>query len=121
MLIDGGGELEVQYDKKVAKTFKNHSSIQKAAGKFAKQLKIRLDQLRAAHTYGDFCLLGIGSPHNLNGDLNDCCGISITANFRLIIKPCVDKLSAGKLAKCDTIIVKGVADYHGDKYNWIIP
>lgn len=68
-----------------------------------------------------FISLGLGKPHRLYGDLNKCYGISITGNYRLIVKPVCNEIDINSLKCCDTVIVKGVVDYHGEKYNWIIP
>lgn len=48
-------------------------------------------------------------------------GVSISANRRLIIQPVSEKLSPEALKNFDTIIIKGVEDYHGSKNEWIIP
>mgnify|MGYP007016528559 FL=1 len=49
--------------------------------------------------------------------------LRLTANYRLIIAPNTNDRSVEGLRICDTIIIKGVMDYHGKgaKNNWIIP
>lgn len=49
--------------------------------------------------------------------------VFLSANYRIIIKPVSDDLSAESLKVCDTLIIEGVIDYHGkgSKHSWIIP
>lgn len=49
--------------------------------------------------------------------------LTVSANYRLIIKPKNEDYSAESLINCDTFIIEGVIDYHGkgSKRNWIIP
>ena len=90
----------------------------------AEMLKIlikRKNALVAAERFGIYLTTGLGKPHPLEGNLDDCYGISLTANYRLIVKPKVSILTTEMLNSCDTIIIKGVEDYHGGKSNWIVP
>lgn len=54
---------------------------------------------------------GFGKPHPLKGNMERYFGVGITGNYRLVVMP------KGN----EKIIVRGVIDYHGDKYNWLIP
>ena len=67
-----------------------------------------------------FC---IGKVESLSGDLSGYYSIRLTANYRLIFKPKSHDLSAESLKACDTIIIKGVIDYHvrSNRRNWLIP
>lgn len=66
---------------------------------------------------------GPGKIESLSGNLKGCFSIRLNANFRLVIKPKSYDLSAESLNNCDTVIIKGVIDYHGtgNKTNWLIP
>ena len=59
----------------------------------------------------------------MEGNLKGYYSLRVSANYRLIVRPITDDLSIEKLKECDTVIVKGVTDYHGknNKHNWIIP
>lgn len=59
----------------------------------------------------------------LAGDLKGSYSLRVSANYRLIVKPKTNDLSAESLGSCDTLIIEGVVDYHGKgkKNSWIIP
>ena len=65
----------------------------------------------------------IGKTEPLSGDREGEYSLRITANYRLIVAPDTSDRSVEGLRCCDTIIIKGVMDYHGKgtKNNWIIP
>lgn len=86
-----------------------------------KILKKRILQMKASNNFAIYLTAGLGKPHLLDGDLSGCYGISITANYRLVVKPITDAYDVKSLSQCDTVLVKGVVDYHGGKYNWILP
>lgn len=48
-------------------------------------------------------------------------GISITANYRIVVEPLETKLDLESLKNCKVLNIKGVLDYHGAKNEWIIP
>lgn len=54
-------------------------------------------------------------------EIKGCYGVSITGNIRLIVKPDVGGVDPATLMKCDSVIIKGVVDYHGKKQEWLIP
>lgn len=84
-------------------------------------VKKRLDHLRAAPNFFTFLNLRLGQPHRLEHDLKDCYAVNISANYRLIIEPVTEAFDNDSLLNCNTVIIKGVMDYHGGKCNWIIP
>ena len=69
------------------------------------------NRFRAAVSYSDIIALGLGKPHFLRGDMKDFCAISVSANIRLVYK----------IGPDDTVTMKGVCDYHGEKIEWIVP
>ena len=106
--------IYIEYERtKVQTLFEDIAKLEKTIGKpYTKTLIKTLRRFQAAVSYEkDILNLGLGKPHDLSGDLKGYCGISISANMRLIYK----------VKKADTIIVKGVCDYHGSNKNWIIP
>ncbi len=114
--------MQIQYTDKVEKYFQNFSKLQKKVGiEKTKAIKKHIDNLKASNNFGIFLSLGLGKPHSLTGNHQGEYGICITANERLIVEPVCDNLSMEMLKLCDTIIIKGVEDYHGSKENWLIP
>ena len=98
--------------------------MQKQIGaELTRAVKKKYNQLIA---FSDFLALlnsGIGKIESLEGDLKGSYSLRASANYRLILKPKAKDLSAESLKDCDTVIIKGVIDYHGKekKLNWIIP
>ena len=86
-----------------------------------KQVKKRYNQLKAADNFIIYLNTRLGNPHSLSGELEGYYAVNITANKRLIIRPKTDSLDYDSLKMCETVIVKGVLDYHGKKYEWLIP
>lgn len=86
-----------------------------------KTLKRRILQIKASNNFMIYFKTGLGKPHPLDGNLKGSYGISITGNYRLVVEPITDAYDVESLSKCDTVLVKGVVDYHGGKYNWILP
>ncbi|NLM20145.1 MAG: type II toxin-antitoxin system YoeB family toxin [Peptococcaceae bacterium] len=85
-----------------------------------RSIKKRFDQLKAAANFDIFLTTGLGKPHPLKGNLKGYYGISVSGNTRLIVKPDVERLDPDSLKKCDSVIIKGVVNYHGYKQEWLI-
>ena len=84
-------------------------------------IKRRYNQIHSCNSFYEIIQNGFGKPESLSGDLKGYYSLRLNANYRLIIRPKSKDLSVGGLKKCDTVIVKGVIDYHGKGNNWIIP
>ena len=73
----------------------------------------------------DFNLMHIEKVEmeSLEGDRKGSYSLTVSANYRLIIKPKAKDQSTESLKRCDTFVIEGMIDYHGKgtKYNWIIP
>ncbi|AXU54319.1 TPA: type II toxin-antitoxin system YoeB family toxin [Clostridioides difficile] len=114
--------MQIEYDEKVEKYFSNFDLMRKKIGNdMTKTIKKRINQLMAADTFGIYLSTGLGKPHSLENDLKGFYGVSISKNYRLIIKPNTDDLSSEYLKVCKLVKIKGVEDYHGTKHEWIIP
>jgi proteic killer suppression protein/toxin YoeB len=87
----------------------------------ARQIKKRYDQIRAFNSFYGFQQSGYGRVESLSGNLKGYYSVRLSSNYRLIIKPKSVDLSAYSLKECDTVIIKGVIDYHGRGNNWLIP
>lgn len=89
--------------------------------KMGKDLTRNAKKLKAAANFSIYLSTGLGKPHPLVGNLKGYYGINITGNIRLLVKPDVESLDPASLKKCDSVIIKGVMDYHGRKREWLIP
>ncbi len=123
--------LQIEYeDPNVKELFNDLGLIQDSKNlmkkrigiELTKAVKKRYDQLKAANNFAIYLATGLGKPHSLLGDMLGCYEIHISANWRLIVRPVSDDTSAESLKKCDTLIIKGVMDYHGNgsSNNWLI-
>ena len=109
-------------DKKLNKLLNDVDMLKKTIGlDMTKSLKKRIDQLRAADNFKEYLDIGLGDPHSLVGNLDNLYGIKINRNYRLIVEPISKKLDDDSLKKCKKVNLKGVADYHDGKCEWIIP
>ena len=102
--------------------FEDYKAMHKKIGaEKTRAVKKHMDRLRASGSFQTFLKLGLGKPHLLKENLAGCYAISISGNMRLIVKPVCEDCSPEALKSCDTIIVKGIGDYHGEKIEWLIP
>lgn len=115
--------MRIEYDsKKTEKLFYNFNNIiQKVGLELAQKIKLRFNQIEAANNFQEYLTNGIGNPHHLTGKLKKCYGVSLNKNYRLIVEPKTKNFDLKSLEQCHNIIVKGVIDYHGQKYEWLIP
>lgn len=89
----------------------------------SKSVKKRYNQIISFSSFSALLLSGIGKMESLEGNWKGSYSLRVSVNFRLIVKPKSKDRGAESLKKCDTLIIKGVIDYHGKgtKYSWIIP
>ena len=68
---------------------------------------------------------GLGKPHSLESSKGTnergYYGVSLTANYRLIVKPNCENTNAETLKECKEVIIMGVKDYHGKNEKWLVP
>ncbi len=106
----------------VEKHFKDFDLLKRKIGNdLTKNIKKRLDQLRASANFSIFLSTGLGKPHPLYENLKGCYGISISGSIRLLVRPDVKNLDPDSLKNCNLVIIEGVIDYHDQKYKWLIP
>lgn len=116
--------LQLEYqDAKVKKVLCDAKMLQKKVGlEIGKKIKQRINQLEAADNFYQYITkIGFGKPHRLEGNLDKCYGISITANYRMIVELVETELNIESLKCCKIVNIKGVVDYHGGKNEWIVP
>ena len=111
-------------NQKIRKLFDlpTYNKLQKKIGfKLTKPIKLRILQIKAFSSFFSYFEAGLGKPERLSGVNDDKYSIVLTGNYRLIVKPVTEGYDKESLLKCESIIIEGVVDYHGDKYNWLIP
>ena len=121
--MKGGLRLQIEADnRRLEKKLSDIENLKKTIGiDMTRALKQRIDQLRAADNFKEYLEIGLGDPHPLIGNLDNLFGIKINRNYRLIVEPLSKKLDDDSLRKCKKVNLKGVADYHDGKCEWIIP
>lgn len=116
--------MQLEYkDEKVRKILCDAKTLQRKVGlEIGRKVKQRINQLEAAENFNQYLTkIALGKPHHLEGNLDKCFGISITANYRIVVEPLGTKLDIESLKDCKVLNIKGVLDYHGGKNEWIIP
>lgn len=95
----------------------------KIGADFTKTVKKRYNQMISFSTFYALQRSKIGKMESLEGDRKGSYSLTVSANYRLIIKPKAKDQSSESLKNCDTFVIEGVIDYHGkgSKNNWIIP
>lgn len=113
----------IEYESEsVRKIFNDYELMKKEIGNDrARATKKRIDQLKASVNFSIFLTTGLGKPHPLYENLKGYYGVMITGNVRLIVRPNAKSMEPEVLKQCDTVIIKGVMDYHGSKNEWLIP
>lgn len=115
--------MEIQYEnERIKKIFLNYHSMIKLIGvEKTKAVKKRLDQIKASVNFQRWLDTRLGDPHSLTEfGKYSYYGVSVTSNYRLVLRPGTEDNSAESLLTCTIVVVKGVCDYHGDKTNWIV-
>ncbi len=96
--------------------------IKKIGLEKTKAVKKKYNQIVAFSSFSSLLDSRISKMESLSGDKEGSYSLHLTANYRLIVAPNTENRSAEGLRKCDTIIIRGVMDYHGKgaNNNWII-
>lgn len=116
--------MQFEYkDEKVRKILCDDKLLQRKVGlEMGRKIKQRMNQLKAVDNFNQYLTkIALGKPHPLEGNLDKCFGISITANYRIVVEPLETELDIESLKNCKMLNIKGVLDYHGGKNEWIIP
>lgn len=107
----------------VQKIIENPTKLKRKIGlELGKMLKRRLNILEATDNFNEYLLkVGLGKPHPLTGNLDNCYGIFISKNYRLVVEPMIKNMDMESLKECKVLNIKGVLEYHDGKNEWIIP
>ena len=111
------------YDKNVQKIIEDSKLLQGKVGlEIGKSIKRKLNQLKVSKDFYYYLTkIGLGNPHPLKGDMKGCYALSVSPNYRLIVEPNSDYANIQSFQNNKEIYIKGVVEYHGGKYEWIIP
>lgn len=117
--------MDIEYaNKQVERVMTDAKLLVKRVGEpIAKRIIRRLNQLEAFSNIGELMKSGIDNPHPLNTNLYGCIGWSLNGNYRFILDVGLgkkEKYIESEVNLKEKIIIKGVADYHGGKDEWII-
>ena len=110
--------MQFEYeDEKVRKILCDSKTLQRKVGlEIGRKIKLRMNQLEAVNNFNEYLTkLAFGKPHPLEGNLEKCYGIHITANYRIVVEPLETNLDIESLKECKKLKIKGVLDYHGGK------
>lgn len=78
---------------------------------FIKKIINRMSEIRAANNLDEIPHLPPPRRHKLEGDYNDCWGIDISKNFRIVLKP-IGKWNESDLKTINEIKILSIEDYH---------
>lgn len=104
--------MEVSYaSKKLEKILTNERMIKKQYTAFYKKIINRMSEIRAANNLDEIPHIPPPRRHKLEGDYNDCWGIDVSKNFRIILRP-VGNWDETDLKTINKIQILSVEDYH---------
>ncbi|MBP1153295.1 MULTISPECIES: hypothetical protein [unclassified Paenibacillus] len=110
--------MEIRFENDTQKEFyESEKLLRREYGELARAIARRLVQIKAYESVRQLLNTGLGKPHMLTGEYDKCIAISVSANYRLIIKPEYPEYT--DFAKLDLSIVTvvtimEVTDYHGN-------
>lgn len=111
------------HNKNVQKIMQDPKLLQGKVGlEISKNVKRRLNQLESSFDFYYYLKnVRFGNPHPLKGDMKGNYSLSISPNYRLIVKPISNNKDIASFKDKKEIYIEGVVDYHDGKYEWIIP
>ena len=109
-------------EKVLSSGFNSNTINQYLGPQYIKPLKMIYNSFNQSPNFYVLMMMKIRKMEHLTNSKNPKeYSMHLTANYRLIFEPKIDDLSPVSLKKCQTVIVKGVVDYHGSNRTWIIP
>lgn len=104
--------MEISYaNTKLEKILTNERMIKKYYTAFYKKIIHRMSEIRAANNLDEIPHVPPPRRHKLEGHYNDCWGIDISKNFRIILKPIGD-FNESDLKTINEIEILSIEDYH---------
>ncbi|MBE0336042.1 plasmid maintenance system killer protein [Paenibacillus sp. 28ISP30-2] len=96
---------------KLEKVLTNERLIKREYTAFYKKLINRMSELRAANNLDEIPHVPPPNRHKLSGDYNDCWGIDVSKNYRIVLRPIGDWESTD-LKTIRNVEIITVEDYH---------
>lgn len=96
-------------ENKIFKLILNEQKGNKKFGSLYKKIKQRIYFLMAVDNLEDYPTAPPYSRHKLGGDLKDCYGISVSGNWRIIIRSVSHEVDLSKIREIEIL---DVCDYH---------
>lgn len=96
---------------KLKRILEDERLISKYYSKISTALKNRLTELRAAECLNDIPENPPPKRHKLMGDYNNCWGVSVSKNFRMILEP-IGEYDINDLSSIHSVKILKIEDYH---------
>lgn len=104
--------MQVSYaTTKLEKILTNERMIKKQYTAFYKKIINRMSEIRAANNLDEIPHVPPPRRHKLEGEYNDCWGIDISKNFRILLRP-VGDWDESDLKTISEIMILSIEDYH---------
>ncbi|AIU80840.1 MULTISPECIES: type II toxin-antitoxin system RelE/ParE family toxin [Bacillus amyloliquefaciens group] len=97
--------------RKLEKILTNERLIKKEYTLFYKKVINRISEIRVANNLDEIPHVPPPRRHKLDGDYNDCWGIDISKNFRIVLRPIGD-WDESELKSINEIEILSIGDYH---------
>lgn len=105
-------QMEIHYaTEKDKKIFTSERLIKKYYGKIANSLAVRLSELRVADNLSDIPQTPPPRRHKLGGDYQNCWGLNVSKNFRMILEP-VGEYDVNDVTSIREVKIIRIEDYH---------
>jgi len=104
--------MEIEYsNSKMKKDFEDKRRLRKNYGKLLPGLENRLSELRAANCLADITHEPPPKRHKLTGNWDDCWGLKVSKNYRLVVRPLGD-FDINDQTTITKIRIETIIDYH---------
>lgn len=104
--------MEVSYaSNRLEKILTNERKIKSQYTQFYKRLINRMSEIRAAKNLEEIPHIPPPRRHKLKGYYNDCWGIDVSKNFRIVLRP-VGDWNEYDLKTINKIQILSIEDYH---------
>lgn len=104
--------MKISYaTKKLEKILTNERLIKKEYTLFYKKVINRISEIRVANNLDEIPHVPPPRRHKLDGDYNDCWGIDVSKNFRIVLRPIGD-WDESELKSINEIEILSIGDYH---------
>ncbi|MCO4851737.1 type II toxin-antitoxin system RelE/ParE family toxin [Bacillus vallismortis] len=104
--------MKISYaTKKLEKILTNERLVKKEYTLFYKKVINRISEIRVANNLDEIPHVPPPRRHKLDGDYNNCWGIDISKNFRIVLRPIGD-WDESELKSINEIEILSIGDYH---------